>query len=218
MNQFQIHNILNKVNPINYVLRLLFRLRYNHKISHDVSFDTILMDDLISDGDINTTWVRRFPWYSNNKDMYTTYKDGVSMLYGDIHIRVRLGEYGIPSMWLLNLEEGKVQEIDVFERMKDKLYFSIHSNRKTNNYYIYPNCVKTPHPDYAVVQSKVKDYIESTERYHTYSLIWRKRYVLWKIDGIAVAISFRRVPTQKMWLVLSNVDLSSFGYIIIKQK
>jgi hypothetical protein len=85
------------------------------------------------------------------------------------------------------------------------VYFSIYNNEVSNRYYIDDDKSK---PIYRRFQTRMRSkYICDCLTYQkvNYSIKWKKNYVMWYIEDMPVAISFVYIPTQPMFLILSNI-------------
>jgi hypothetical protein len=137
-------------------------------------------------------------------------KVGGRYLYGKFSHAIK-AEFGVKkTMWLLELDHGKVQEIDVVEFLKSDngkrgVYFSIYNNELSNKYYADP---EETIPIYRRFQTRMRskfimNYLETKKV--NYSIKWTKNYVMWYIDGLPVAVSFVYIPIQSMYIILSNI-------------
>jgi beta-glucanase (GH16 family) len=109
--------------------------------------------------------------------------------------------------WLLNLKSGIVQEIDIIETGKGKHYFTIHYNKKGGYY----------DKGYRVVQFRFPFKKEFYERPHLFSVLWRKRSVVWLVNNIPVAVSLRCIPFQELHPVVTNYNNKDLKWILVKR-
>jgi beta-glucanase (GH16 family) len=145
-----------------------------------------------------------------------------STFYSDLELRTHsFGEYGSgikvnwktdrdnPCIWMLQLDKGKVQEIDVFESNKVDgkrgLYFSIYNNEKSNAYFSDP--VNRKGILYDRFQTRMRwdrlmDYLG--KNVIEYKVKWEPNKVTWYIADIPVAVSYIYVPSQEMSILLTN--------------
>ena len=116
--------------------------------------------------------------------------------YGRFDIVATLGEERdpCPAIWLLNLEEG-INEIDIVENLgglRFSQWWGYHPRRGRH---------------------RIAWFLKRWDRETTYTLIWRKRFALWLVDGWPVFFSLRP-PKVKMAMIFSSVKhVKSFKYV-----
>ena len=148
--------------------------------------------------DIDLPWCDHsgnYDWCSvGGRNWFRSTYGKIGFKYGRIDFYVRLGEPSEywPALWLLNLENG-VQEVDVVEHMDKGLVFS-----QWWDYYPHKGrnrCIKRMRLRRKAVYDEIK-----------YSLIWKKRYLVWLINDIPRFFSFSHIPDSYLYIIISDVD------------
>ena len=103
--------------------------------------------------------------------------------------------------WLLNLDEGMLQEIDVVEFINDKMYFSLYWNDKDNHYWETDE-EGNKKVVYKRFQIQYKRKIRETA---VYAVKWDERKVKWYINGRPVAVCYHYPIVQQMYLALTQL-------------
>ena len=112
--------------------------------------------------------------------------------------------------WLLNLENGVLNEIDVVEFMNNKMYFSIYWNNKSSEYFDADR--KRLYKRFQVkLRRKIKDIA-------VYSIDWNKDRVKWYINNKPVAICYHLPITEELFLITSGLDRGIILSYIEKEK
>jgi hypothetical protein len=156
-----------------------------------------------------SNWYTHLPWFSETPGHeLTTYPDdneiGYSFLYGRIDVTCKLPEQKgdlFPAIWLLNLSQGQVCEVDLIELWSDesKMSFSTHWNRQSNEYEVSSyHSNSSPFFNDSIAVKLIREV-------HTYSLAWSKWLLRWYVDGMLVKFSIRGIPHQPMYIVLSEI-------------
>ena len=158
-------------------------------------------------------WVEGFPWYWPHPTVTTyTRKHGFSQQYGRFRARFRMQKDF--CFWLLQLEKHRYCEVDHFEIFDKGVGVSTYNNPDFNSQrriphrdYMNPHC--EVHIPFMKIISRVKyrspkvrEWILRQER--RYEIIWRKRFILFKVDGWPCGVVFRHVPRQPMFPVVSG--------------
>lgn len=183
-------------------------MKYNKEISYN-------WDEINN----SPVWHNELPWNDSNNNRWgsaepiwwlrTTYnrkdkpKDGLWFKYGRIDTYAIAGQSAkrirCAAIWLLNLEQN-VNEVDILEYMADpdRMVFS--------QWWGY-NPHKGKSKSYRCLKKKAKVITK-------YSLIWKKRYMVWLINNFPVYISFRKIPKVPMAIIVN--DLENLNKIVIK--
>jgi len=167
-----------------------------------------------------TLWHKGFPWY-RPEPIITDYIDvphAYGTYTGNFKVTFRQMNSDNTAFWMLDMEHHVVNEIDIFETMtvngKRGIYFSIYHTSKDDLGYatkevkkLFKNETKTLRL-YNRFQTRLRndrlmDYLSSHEV--DYSVTWKRNYVLWRVGGIPIAISFSYIPRQMLHLVISNL-------------
>ena len=162
-------------------------------------------------------WNDSLPWYWP-PPVVTTYSRGTSFsqLYGRFRAKFQMKEDPKSCFWLLNLEKNRYLEIDQFEIFDNSVALTTWNNPHFNSQRRVPwrdtmnphfagkvPFMKSIYKQIRWTSPKVREYILAKPR--RYEIVWRKWFVLWRIDGWPVAISFRNVPKQPMYPVVTGV-------------
>ena len=167
-----------------------------NKYKHDITF---------YQDNIDSSWHDCLPWkgeWCSNDERWlrTTYADnGLWFRYGRIDVIACLGkkiDKYIPAIWLLNLlhkNHKPTMEIDVVEMFKGRVAFS--------QWWHYD-----PHIGKHRAIRRENFVKDLEENYHTYSVVWKKRYILWMVDNIPRFISFKNIPDEPMAIVVNDLE------------
>jgi hypothetical protein len=155
-------------------------------------------------------------WYSTyywDPNKYVWDKVGGRYLYGTFSHSFKakwLGELSKnPCLWMLEMDHGKLQELDIVEFMgegdKRGCYFSIYNNEVSNRYYYDGDKSRIAYRRFQTRMRSpwIMDYLAGHKV--SYSVKWDKNKVVWYIGGLPVAISFVYVPSQPMYIILNNL-------------
>ena len=158
--------------------------------------------------------IDHFPWKFGDTPMTTTYAHGqaFSQLYGRFRATFKMEE-GF-CFWLLQIDKHRYCEIDHFETFDDHVGLCTFNNPDFNSQRRIP-WRETMNPLFAGYipfmgiykrvlyrSRKVREYILRKER--RYEIVWRKRFILWKVDGWICGVVFRHIPRQPQFLVVSG--------------
>ena len=141
-------------------------------------------------------------------EMNSRYQLEISPFINPIYVSATIapskitGGIGNLCPWLLQLDQNKVQEIDIVEFMHEKLYFSIYNNEESSAYFDSKG-----RPIYRRFQVKFKPPKDfNMKDFHTYSIVWHPNKVEWYLDYVKIAVSYRYIPSQHLYLVLTGLD------------
>jgi len=99
----------------------------------------------------------------------------------------------------------KVQEIDVVEFMKGRMYFSIYHNEGSSSYFD-----QLGRPVYKRFQTRLSMPMKWIKTSRIYTVEWTPGRVKWYIDGVPVAVSWVYVPVQPMYAVVTGLERGKF--------
>jgi len=155
-----------------------------------------------------------FPWKFGDNLHVTTYSHGptFSQMYG--RFRATFKMEATWCFWLLQLENHQYLEIDHFEILEKSVAVSTYKNPLYNSKRRIPwkESMNPMYEGHAPILNilgrvqyrsrKVREYILRKER--RYDIVWRKRFILWKVDGWPCGVVFRHIPRQPQFLVVSG--------------
>jgi len=157
------------------------------------------------------------PWKFGELPMTTTYSNqhSFSQQYGRFRAKFKMNEKW--CWWLLQLEKNQYLEIDHFEIFDKHVGLCSWKNTHFNSQrripwreFINPKCeihiafMKDIYSRRLFGSSRVRKYI--LEKPRRYEIIWRKWFILWKVDGWPCGIMFRDIPRQDMYPILSGPE------------
>lgn len=160
-----------------------------------------------------------FPWGKNYKLIRTTYGI-IKQVTGIFNCKMKTWDNG--CFWLLNISENQYNEIDHFEFMKDCMKITSWRNKHDNGQYFFTPEIKISPLYEGPLRGACKMFekkFRSKEarnwvlnRVHVYTIIWKRWFILWKIDGIPVALCLKKsaIPQQHMYMLATNMDFTYF--------
>ena len=164
----------------------------------------------------NCVTLDRFPWKFGDTKITTTYannKQGFHQQYGKFRAKFQMQEGW--CWWLLQLEGGEYLEIDHFETFEKNVGLCSWRNKHFNSQRRVPNrdllnpkfegyipFMREIYSRILFKDKKIREYILSKPR--RFEIIWRKRFIMWKVDGWPCGIMFSNIPRQAMFPVLSG--------------
>lgn len=170
----------------------------------------------------------RFPWSFGDNPITTTYgknKKGFHQQYGRFRAKFRMKE-GF-CFWLLQIEHGQYLEIDHFETFPNSISLTSWRNRHFNSQRRIPNrtyinpkytgdiqLMKNTYSRVKIRNKKARDYILSKS--HRFEIIWRKWFILWKVDGWPCGIVFRNISRQPMFIVVTGIEKENIEEIQVR--
>ena len=161
-------------------------------------------------------WKDHLPWKFDEYLTTTTYgsgKKGFHQQYGRFRCKFQMQKGW--CFWLLQLEKHRYCEVDHFELFRKSCSLTTWRNPHFNSQHGVPE-QRYMNPEYEKkipykrdIYSRVKFYNKAVRRYilekpRRYEIVWRKRFILWKVDGWPVAIMFRHIPKQAMFVLVSG--------------
>jgi len=168
-----------------------------------------------------------FPWHWSppTTTTYANNKQGFHQQYGRFRAKFQMKKGW--CFWLLNLEHGEYLEIDHFEIFDEKLALSSWRNKHFNSQRRIPNRdfinpeyeghIPFKRDIYSRIYfrgEKVREYILAKPR--RYEIVWRRWFVLWKVDGWPCGVMFRHIPRQPMFLVVTGPKMEDIEELQVK--
>jgi len=158
-------------------------------------------------------WKEKLPWYWT-PPITTTYSRGhsFSQQYGRFRSKFQMKKGW--CFWLLNLEKHQYLEIDSFEIFDNSVALTTWKNQHFNSQHRIPHRdFMNPHYEGHIPfmkitsriswkSKKVREYI--LEKPRRYEISWRKWFILWRVDGWPVGITFRKIPRQPMFPLVTG--------------
>jgi hypothetical protein len=165
--------------------------------------------EMLSEGRIIRSWCPRHSGIHGD-EINTRGKE--LFRYGTFHFLLKakaiFNSHGNICPWLLQLDQGKVQEIDVVEFMHGKMYFTTWVNEKSSNYFKLLKHELSP--DLKEFKTKYKRRQAWIKQTHTWSVDLRPNRIKWYIDGAPIAVSYVNIPTQEMYAVVTGLEKGIF--------
>ena len=172
--------------------------------------------------------VDHFPWKFDEYTITTTYAHGqaFSQLYGRFRAKFQMQEGW--RFWLLQLEKHRYLEIDHFEIFDTHVGLCTWNNKNFDSQRRIPWRLETMNPlylekipfmknNYTRVlygSPRVREYILAQPR--RYDIVWRRWFVLFKVDGWPCGVIFRNIPRQPLFLVVSGPELRDIEEMEVK--
>jgi beta-glucanase (GH16 family) len=213
------NNLLNKINVVNYILVLTFKIRKFFIVDSYIIYRP--NNEPVFWRHDKKFFIEKYGWHWDNSvhnNNFTTYDRGLAE--GDterfmvrpgsiIHFNGILGNIDgkNTAYWLLQQELGKYCEIDVveYDGRLGKLFFTSYYNTKSKEQDVSKKS-----------QGKMKVKSSFLYRAHVWSVRWLKNSLTWYIDGIPVAYTRRNVPKDPMFLCVNNVRLNWIESILVE--
>lgn len=203
-----------RLNMINFFLRQIFYYRIKHNLIpeeeplhyKDTTFNSFNNPEYIKE-------ILPWGWIPPAKNIRTTYSV-VKQRFGKFYCRAKLDpEKG--CFWLLNISNGQYNEIDHIEFFDDRMKLTSWYGKFGGQWFFEPiEKIYSLYEGYKKSCCKIKA-ISFCSKFarnwvlndvHTYTIIWKWGFILWKIDGIPIGLNleFWTIPKQHMYMILTN--------------
>jgi len=205
------------------MINLILRQNFYRKIKQDKESenDHIHYSDCAFNSSTHPEYVvDYFPWGKDRYKITRTTYGIIKQVTGIFNCKMKTWNDG--CFWLLNISENQYNEIDHFEFRDDHIQVGSQRNRHGGGQYFFTPEIKISPLYEGPMRGACKTFVASFKspearnwvisKAHVYTIIWKRWFILWKIDGIPVALCLKRsaIPQQHMYMLATNMDFIYF--------